>query len=480
MGDVTKKSGKDELWAAVQKWQKRAGESESRRRSLEDTASELQTRLEGLQMQVELYKEKEKENTAVRASDRQQAEKQLADAVTALQRKAEEDVADMKQRIVVLSRENETLQAAYGAAAAPGPASASAASDLADLAAGRDVERLIAAVQEKDRLLREARGSVEEHQARFANLMTSHEAFVNQNRRELEAEIGERLETLQGELQRERTRWAQERDAMVHAHIQQVEELQAAYDEMKEGLESSHAWNLKDKESRRLKAELAQVSEDYNALSERVGQLKQLTHDLEERDALVARLQEQVLEAQSDVEDTRALCVQALRQGAARSVFGLSPSNASMVSGSGTSSSSGSTTSPPPSPKDRPSDLVDLAVSGRAKAKRTDEASAQLARYKNKIKAQEQARQRNVDEVEAYRADYVHALLTELDQLRRSVDKGNEAGETADEVVQLRGSFQREREAWEEEKLRLEDELKRVCEENIGGWLLLLLCLPQR
>ena len=467
MSEVTKKSSKDELYDAVKKHQKRAQENEARRKAAEDSSAELQCRVDGLQMQVDLYKERDKENEQNIREYREKEQEYLLQQATvaSLMQKQTDDAAAVKtleDRLRVCEAENLTLKEVV----ASNETSASYESEtaMASLAAGRDVDQVLAALKEKEKALRDASSLVEEQKMRINNLMKAHEAFLQQNRMELEAEIEQRVEPLKEELKQHKRQWEAERDAMVHAHLRQVEELQAQCDDLREGLETEPGWGLKDKEVHRLKQELEEVTSELNASCERITTLKSLHTDIDERDEAIARLKDQVLEAQSDLEDTRVLCIQALRVGAARGELQLN-SNSSMVSGSGASSASGASGSPPPSPREG-SDLFDL-VAGRKKGRggsaggSTDD--AQLSRYKNKIRAQEQARQRNMDEVEQYRADYVHALLTELEQLRRAVDRTEDSVGSSSEAVRLRGEFQREREEWEEEKMQLQARVDEVC-----------------
>eukprot|EP01060_Flectonema_neradi_P040501 TRINITY_DN9243_c0_g1_i2.p1 TRINITY_DN9243_c0_g1~~TRINITY_DN9243_c0_g1_i2.p1 ORF type:complete len:505 (+),score=128.91 TRINITY_DN9243_c0_g1_i2:1036-2550(+) len=453
--EVSKKSSKDELLDVIKKMQKMLREGGNERRKLDDENMELQSRVESLSMQVELYKEKDREMR--QKAQMPSEEKQLKDAqIASLEAKVDADAESMKQleqQLKTLTRENETLKEAASASVM----SPHTADDSIDFERS-DTQQLMEAIQVRDRKLRESGTQIEEFQARIDNLMKSHESYTEQSRRDTEAEIERRLAATHAELQSQRERWEAERTAMIDNHVAAHAELQTEYDELKSGVEKSQAWSSKDKEVKKLKAELTAMSEAYDVQAERMKELLKAEDQISEKDLLIAQLRDQIIDVESDLLDTRALCAQALSQQqsqkpAEASRHRFDPSGPVVSISSAASSSSTHTTTPPPSPGGAPKDLFDFALTGRGKTKREVEMQKQITFLKNKIRAEESARQKSMDEIETYRADYVNSLLSELETLRRENSQIPD-GPSAD-VIRIRGEFQREREDWEMERQEL-------------------------
>eukprot|EP01059_Diplonema_ambulator_P005920 TRINITY_DN15689_c0_g1_i1.p1 TRINITY_DN15689_c0_g1~~TRINITY_DN15689_c0_g1_i1.p1 ORF type:complete len:642 (+),score=275.92 TRINITY_DN15689_c0_g1_i1:107-1927(+) len=441
-------------------------EGETKRRGIEDTASELESRVEGLVMQVQLYKEKDKESTEkLKAVTKQNEDYDLMQArIESLDMKSKHDeakIAELEDRMKVLNKENATLRAATSGSKEVQP--------NLNLD-GCSVEQLREAVNEREKLLREAKNAAEEAHMRVENLTKSHEAFMEQTRNETEAEVTRRVQAIKEEHAAQKLEWQQDRTAMVETHVRQLTELQTEYDELKEGLEKSQAWTAKDKEVRRLKEEIQKISDEYNEQADRLADFKKYQIECTQKDELIANLRDQILESEVDMAETRTLCMQALKQASkheGRSSVPTDGSSAAYLKGSVSSAASSASVTPPPSPKEK-GDLFDLALTGRAKSKREIEIEKQLTRYKSKVRAEEAARQRNMDEVESYRADYVNALITEVETLRKTCSDRSSLSPSTD-VVRLRGEFQRERESWEMEKMELERKVEELSKGRGNG-----------
>eukprot|EP01063_Lacrimia_lanifica_P034676 TRINITY_DN6465_c0_g1_i2.p1 TRINITY_DN6465_c0_g1~~TRINITY_DN6465_c0_g1_i2.p1 ORF type:complete len:521 (+),score=122.13 TRINITY_DN6465_c0_g1_i2:112-1674(+) len=451
MADPTKKCSKDELFDAMVKYKKKAQDAEAQRRAQQQGSEEVEMRVESLALQVSLYKEKEREIQA--DCDRERQEKEMAQVVAESLRTEHASLAakltQAEATVATLQRENATMSQAL----------TQAPTDTEDIAleridSGADANQLAAS-------LREARALASEYKARIEDLQRSHEAFVEQSRLETEAEADRKVRAAEEALRGSRTTWEEERAVIVKAHMQKMDELQAMYNELKAGVETSQAWQFKEREVVALKDELAALRCEYNAACDRTLEVRKHQAEVGKRDELVAQLRDQVMVLETDLADTRDLCIRALRQTATAAPAAdphaviQHPNDTVSVASSG--SLSGSLT-PPTSPREKP-DLFDLLHSkSRTKTLHKD-AKKELTKYKTKVLAQEQARQRNVDQVESYRADQLHALLTENEALRRAVDK-TESCETSEEMLRVRQLHHRERDAWDEERTELHEQLK--------------------
>eukprot|EP01065_Artemidia_motanka_P049939 TRINITY_DN8424_c2_g1_i1.p1 TRINITY_DN8424_c2_g1~~TRINITY_DN8424_c2_g1_i1.p1 ORF type:complete len:866 (+),score=304.13 TRINITY_DN8424_c2_g1_i1:85-2682(+) len=444
-----------------------------------DERLELEARIQGLLQQVELYKQELHELRAQRQPQQSAAQREEAELMQvrlqSLEEKSDRDEAALRaadeKRRELESRvsELETVKAEAEAAAAS--ARRHREELLAAPTAAVDAAQLPTLLQERELQVAELQRRMEETEARLKGLTSSQDAFLQQTREESEAELRRKLAVHTQEHTQERLQWDEERGAMVRQHQRDLQELRQERDDLLQGVQGSREWLERDRELSRTRDSLKELRLEAEAKSRRIQDMETEVSALQSASQVksdtIASLREQVLEAETDMAETRELC----RSVIARSVLSndsVDRRAAAAVKGSNVSTASSCST-PPPSP-DHPArgrDLFDgaLAPTGRHRASRREqELERQLVRYREferRVRQEEESRKRSMDEVESNRADMVNQLVRERDSLKLQLAAagGDQAAVVpTSDVVRLRGDFQRERETWEETRIALEEE----------------------